>query len=64
MKIAAAENVVRCIDHLFTKAKSRAAKYSCFVDRCKANMHVSLCMSPIGEAFRGRSMVGGDPQTS
>ena len=38
----------------FTKAESRAAKYNTFVNRCKSNMHMCLCMSPIGEAFRVR----------
>jgi dynein heavy chain len=38
----------------FTKADSRAAKYLHFVNRCKANMHMCLCMSPIGDAFRTR----------
>ena len=38
----------------FTKAESRAAKYLAFVNRCKANMHMCLCMSPIGESFRIR----------
>lgn len=38
----------------FTKADSRAAKYLHFVNRCKANMHMCLAMSPIGDAFRTR----------
>lgn len=28
--------------------------YSYFVDRCRTNLHVVLCFSPIGEAFRTR----------
>ncbi|KAJ3297193.1 Dynein heavy chain 3, axonemal [Borealophlyctis nickersoniae] len=33
---------------------SPAALYSQFVARCKENLHVVLCMSPIGDAFRNR----------
>ncbi|KAJ3092439.1 Dynein heavy chain 3, axonemal [Quaeritorhiza haematococci] len=33
---------------------SPAALYSQFIARCKENLHVVLCMSPIGEAFRNR----------
>ena len=31
-----------------------AALYSHFISRCKENLHIVLCMSPIGEAFRNR----------
>ncbi|RKO94242.1 dynein heavy chain and region D6 of dynein motor-domain-containing protein [Blyttiomyces helicus] len=30
------------------------ALFSFFVDRCRENLHVCLCMSPVGEAFRNR----------
>ncbi|KAI9093996.1 dynein heavy chain, N-terminal region 2-domain-containing protein, partial [Phlyctochytrium arcticum] len=33
---------------------SPAALYSQFIARCKENLHVVLCMSPIGDAFRNR----------
>ncbi|KAJ3049383.1 Dynein heavy chain 7, axonemal [Rhizophlyctis rosea] len=33
---------------------SPAALYSQFISRCKENLHVVLCMSPIGDAFRNR----------
>ncbi|KAI9331944.1 dynein heavy chain and region D6 of dynein motor-domain-containing protein [Obelidium mucronatum] len=33
---------------------SPAALYSQFIGRCKENLHIVLCMSPIGDAFRNR----------
>lgn len=33
---------------------SPAAIYSYFVDRVKLNLHIILCMSPIGDSFRAR----------
>ncbi|KAI8910835.1 dynein heavy chain and region D6 of dynein motor-domain-containing protein, partial [Gorgonomyces haynaldii] len=33
---------------------STMAIYSYFVERVKANLHIVLCMSPIGDAFRAR----------
>jgi dynein heavy chain len=33
---------------------SPAALYNQFISRCKENLHIVLCMSPIGEAFRNR----------
>ncbi|KAJ3098250.1 Dynein heavy chain 3, axonemal [Phlyctochytrium planicorne] len=33
---------------------SPAALYSSFISRCKENLHIVLCMSPIGDAFRNR----------
>ncbi|KAJ3238670.1 Dynein heavy chain 3, axonemal [Chytriomyces hyalinus] len=33
---------------------SPAALYSQFISRCKENLHIVLCMSPIGDAFRNR----------
>ncbi|KAI9206289.1 dynein heavy chain and region D6 of dynein motor-domain-containing protein [Polychytrium aggregatum] len=33
---------------------SPAALYNQFINRCKENLHVVLCMSPIGDAFRNR----------
>ena len=33
---------------------SQAGLYTLFVDRCKQNFHVVLCMSPIGDSFRNR----------
>lgn len=31
-----------------------ATVFAYFVDRCRENMHVVLCMSPVGEGFRSR----------
>ncbi|KAJ1549535.1 Dynein heavy chain 7, axonemal [Cladochytrium tenue] len=31
-----------------------AALFQMFVDRCRENLHIVLCMSPAGEAFRNR----------
>ncbi|KXS15928.1 hypothetical protein M427DRAFT_111568 [Gonapodya prolifera JEL478] len=28
--------------------------FSFFIDRCRENMHIVLCMSPVGDAFRNR----------
>jgi dynein heavy chain len=36
------------------KAESNASVFSFFVERCKINIHVVLCMSPIGGGFRTR----------
>ncbi|KAJ3048328.1 Dynein heavy chain 7, axonemal, partial [Rhizophlyctis rosea] len=33
---------------------SPTALFAFFVDRCRENLHVCLCMSPVGEAFRNR----------
>eukprot|EP00698_Gefionella_okellyi_P007692 TRINITY_DN1880_c0_g3_i1.p1 TRINITY_DN1880_c0_g3~~TRINITY_DN1880_c0_g3_i1.p1 ORF type:complete len:4251 (-),score=1210.42 TRINITY_DN1880_c0_g3_i1:76-12828(-) len=33
---------------------TRTAVYAFFVQRCRSNIHVVLCMSPAGEAFRNR----------
>ncbi|KAJ3206554.1 Dynein heavy chain 7, axonemal [Entophlyctis luteolus] len=33
---------------------SPAALFQIFIDRCRENLHVVLCMSPVGEAFRNR----------
>jgi dynein heavy chain len=33
---------------------SSASIYNYFVDRVKSNLHIVLCMSPIGQAFRNR----------
>ncbi|KAJ3194173.1 Dynein heavy chain 3, axonemal [Irineochytrium annulatum] len=33
---------------------SPAALYSQFIARCRENLHIVLCMSPIGDAFRNR----------
>ncbi|KAJ1562895.1 Dynein heavy chain 7, axonemal, partial [Nowakowskiella sp. JEL0078] len=33
---------------------SPATLYSQFIGRCKENLHIILCMSPIGDAFRNR----------
>ncbi|KAI8927547.1 dynein heavy chain and region D6 of dynein motor-domain-containing protein [Entophlyctis helioformis] len=33
---------------------SPAALYNAFISRCKENLHIVLCMSPIGDAFRNR----------
>lgn len=30
------------------------ALYAFFIERVRANLHIVLCMSPIGEAFRNR----------
>lgn len=34
--------------------ESNATIYNYFIERVKQNMHIVLCMSPIGEAFRAR----------
>ncbi|KAJ3073863.1 Dynein heavy chain 7, axonemal [Podochytrium sp. JEL0797] len=31
-----------------------AAMFQLFIDRCRENLHIVLCMSPVGEAFRNR----------
>ena len=36
------------------KADNNATIFSFFVDRCRANIHVVLCLSPIGASFRER----------
>jgi len=36
------------------KADSNASVFGYFVERCRTNIHVVLCMSPIGAAFRTR----------
>ena len=36
------------------QGESNASIYSFFVNRCRQNIHVVLCMSPIGAAFRNR----------
>ena len=36
------------------KADNNATIFSYFVDRCRANIHVVLCLSPIGSGFRNR----------
>ena len=36
------------------KADNNATIFSFFVDRCRANIHVVLCLSPIGAGFRTR----------
>lgn len=33
---------------------SPTALFNFFVDRCRENLHIVLCMSPVGEAFRNR----------
>ena len=33
---------------------SPLALFNFFVNRCKENLHIMLCMSPIGDAFRDR----------
>ena len=33
---------------------SSAAMFAFFVDRCRENLHIILCMSPVGDAFRSR----------
>jgi dynein heavy chain len=36
------------------KADSNASVFSYFVDRCRANLHIVLCLSPVGSLFRSR----------
>jgi dynein heavy chain len=36
------------------RGKSGEGIYKMFVDRVRANLHLSMCMSPIGESFRKR----------
>jgi dynein heavy chain len=36
------------------RGKSGEAIYAMFVDRVRANLHLSICMSPIGDSFRKR----------
>jgi dynein heavy chain len=38
----------------FKGEMTQTALYNQFISRCKENLHVILCMSPIGEAFRNR----------
>ncbi|TPX68902.1 hypothetical protein SpCBS45565_g02819 [Spizellomyces sp. 'palustris'] len=33
---------------------SPAAMFQWFLDRCRENLHICLCMSPVGDAFRNR----------
>lgn len=36
------------------KAESNASVFSYFVERCKENIHMVLCFSPVGDSFRNR----------
>jgi len=36
------------------KAETPLAIYNYFVERCRRNLHIVVCLSPIGEAFRNR----------
>jgi dynein heavy chain len=51
--------VIEKVRNILTKENpkldaSPAALYSQFIARCKENLHIVLCMSPIGDAFRNR----------
>lgn len=46
-----------CRNHARAAGKSdmsAPAIFAYFVDRCRENLHVVLCMSPVGDAFRSR----------
>ena len=36
------------------KALTPQSLYAFFVESCRANLHLVLCMSPVGNAFRER----------
>ncbi|KAJ3127608.1 Dynein heavy chain 2, axonemal, partial [Nowakowskiella sp. JEL0407] len=41
-------------DIVKTVEKDNDSLYNCFMDRVKNNLHVVLCMSPVGDSFRNR----------
>lgn len=57
----AADEVNTVIESMGNTAKevgwtemSPAGMWRLFVQQCRANLHLTLCMSPIGDAFRTR----------
>ncbi|XXQ31525.1 Dynein heavy chain AAA lid domain containing protein [Plasmodiophora brassicae] len=56
----APEELASIVDSTSTAARaanrgdSASAVYSFFVQRCRQNIHIVLCLSPIGDAFRER----------
>ena len=47
-------NAMRPIAQAQQLPQTKVALYNIFVSRVRANLHLSICMSPLGEAFRTR----------
>ena len=54
------DELVAIMEMVTAKAKragkelSPASLYAFFVSQCRENLHMALCMSPVGDAFRAR----------